>query len=91
VDRAQCTMDVIPPDALSPGKKFSDFGVQDVQMPFLRDKLARCCPESSVKNTVNHWTMPSTTEITAVVGMLEAELLNINGWDGKCLSDDCCK
>lgn len=91
VDRAQCTMDVSPPDALSPGRKFSDFGIQDVQMPFFLDRLARCSPEASVKNTVNHWAVPSGTQINAVVGMLEAELLNISGWDGKCLSDECCE
>lgn len=92
VDSSQCTMDVTPADAMAAGKKFSDHGVHDAQMPFLLDKLARCCPEEAVKNAIREWPpVPSTTTIRAVVNMLEAEILKVNGWDGRCMSANCCQ
>ena len=52
VNHDQCSMDVNPEDAMSAEKKFSDLGIQDAQMPFLVDALARCCPEDSVRSAL---------------------------------------
>jgi len=92
VNHDQCSMDVNPEDAMSAEKKFSDLGIQDTQMPFLVDALARCCPEDSVRSAVRKWpVIPAAMIIVKVVGMLEAELLKVVGWNGRCMGDDCCK
>ena len=91
VDRAACTMDVLPIGALNPGKKFSDYEIDDEQMPFVLEALKQCSPEQTVKTAISQWPkIPASTEIDPVVGELEAELLKIVGWDGKCMADGCC-
>jgi hypothetical protein len=91
IDTVACTMDVAPIGAFNAGTKFSDYKIDDVQMPFLLEALKRCCPEQSVKSAISQWPqMPAATEIGPVIGELQAELVKIVGWDGKCMADGCC-
>ena len=91
LDRGQCTMDIEPDDAMAAGKKFSDYGIQDAQMAFLQDAIGRCCPENAVRAAVRAWVpIPASTQIVPVVSMLEAEILKIVGWNGQCMSPECC-
>jgi hypothetical protein len=91
VNTVACTMDVLPVGALNPGKKFSDYEIDDEQMAFLLEALKQCSPEQSVRTAMAQWSkIPASTEIDPVVGQLEGELLKIVGWDGKCMTDGCC-
>ncbi len=92
LDPDLCSFEIKPPSALAKGKKFIDHGVQDHQMPFFKENLATCCPESSVAVQVRQWSdLPASLEIRKVVDMLEALLLGVTGWDGKCMSERCVK
>ena len=90
LDVDRCAFTIQPSDALNRGKKFSDYGIHDHQMPFFQDCLARCCPEPSVQKAVRAWpALPAAMEIRKVIGMLDALLLGIPNWDGTCMSEDC--
>ena len=92
LDPSLCTFKIEPSNALAKGKKFSDHGVQDHQMPFFKEHLIRCCPEKSVAEQVRQWPdLPAALEIRKVVDMLEALLLGTTGWDGSCMSEKCAK
>ena len=92
LDRAKCTFTVCPADALFPSKKFSDHGLDDVQMAGVVEAIAGCSPEASVQKEVRGWPpIPADTLIVKVIDMLEALILQISGWNGVCMSDDCCR
>src|ERR1700737_4761480 len=75
IDTVACTMDVLPIGALNPGIKFSDYQIDDEQMPFLVEALKQCSPEQSVWTAISQWPqIPASTEIGPVIGNLEAEL-----------------
>lgn len=90
IDCANCTMDVEPSDACSPGKRFKDFGIEDGQMEFFKQALAACSPEQQIKSVILHFPpIPAATVIDVVVGKLEGLLLGLPGWDGTCMATKC--
>jgi len=85
-----CSFDLQPPDALKRGKLFSHHQVQDHQMDFFKDRLARCCPEPEVERAVRQWPpLPAAMEIRTVVDRLAALLLEVPGWNGQCVPPEC--
>ena len=90
-DRETCTIEVDPPDAVDPGKRFSDYHLGDAQMQFFQDQLAKCCPEPDVSSAVRQWPMMrAVTEIEKVISIVETLILGQPAtWNGKCVADHC--
>lgn len=83
VDRADCTFQLRPPDALIEPRTFADHQLDDLQMCAVKTRIADCCPEPSVRNAVLNWPdLPASIPIIQVIDLVEALLSNADDWNG---------